>query len=89
MARRKPPGYYSRKLQELRDLRGNCCEECSSTDELQWAHIKPTGLNGEGRGQSRRYHDIKKHPDHYKLWCKPCHTKLGGPEHGNPKDHGG
>lgn len=28
-----------------------------------------------GRGQSQRYHDIKKHPDCYKLFCKPCHKR--------------
>ena len=43
--------------------------------QLEFAHIKPTGLNGKGRGQTARYYDIVNKPDSYKLVCQRCHKK--------------
>lgn len=37
------------------------------------AHVVPTGLNGAGRGLDRRYRDIIKNPDKYRLMCEDCH----------------
>lgn len=75
-------GYYWYKMQELRDLRGGRCEvidrnkRCAAIVELEFAHIKETGLNGHGRGRADRYHDIKKNPDSYKLMCKRHHREF-------------
>lgn len=62
-------------LELLREARGGRCERCHSKRKkvLEFAHIKPTTLNGRGRGQSRRYLDIKRNPTSYRLLCKACH----------------
>lgn len=81
------PTYYrdlfNRLFDELRQLFGGRCKCCGSTLSLQFAHIKETGLSGRGRGKSRRYYDIKKHPDCYALLCEKCHKLLDSlsPEH--------
>lgn len=69
---------YTGKMDELRAGRGNQCEinGCLVRDKLQFAHIKPTGLSGEGRGRSNRYYDIKNNPECYKLMCKWHHHKF-------------
>jgi len=54
-------------------------ERCPSKETLEFAHMKETGLNGEGRGQNHRAIDIKNHPDSYKLLCKECHLKFDHP----------
>lgn len=78
---------YSLLLHDLRYERGACCEECgvklkrnkrNGLYNLEFAHIKPTGLNGKGRGLRRRYLDIKRNPDAYKLLCFICHRRLDG-----------
>lgn len=60
----------------------NRCFECGicqeDIDKLQFAHIKPTKLNGEGRGIRHRYYDIKRNPDSYYLTCKSNHDKIDG-----------
>ena len=38
--------------------------------------MKPTGLNGEGRGSAHRYYDIKKNILSYELLCEECHIGL-------------
>jgi hypothetical protein len=70
------------KLDILRQERGYQCEvehnghRCYAKGELEFAHIKPSGLSGRSRGQSRRYYDIKKNPECYKLMCKYHHNKF-------------
>ena len=39
------------------------------TEELQFAHVRPTKLKGVGRGKSRRLLDVKHHPSCYELMC--------------------
>lgn len=61
-------------LGRLRAERGNKCFDCGNTSILpEFHHIKPTGLNGRGRGSSQRAKDIRDHPDAYVLLCKSCH----------------
>lgn len=50
-----------------------CCAKCGDDERLQMAHTKPTGLNGHGRGLSRRYLDVLKNIDSYRLLCRGCH----------------
>jgi hypothetical protein len=74
---RKNPSYYTnlfnRLWNELRQSFGGKCVICGQIWELEFAHIKETGLSGEGRGQRKRYYDIKNHPDCYTLMCKKDH----------------
>ena len=51
---------------------GTECVFCGS-DQVEAAHVLPTGLNGCGRGQHRRHRDILRHPDKYRPMCKSCH----------------
>lgn len=57
---------------------GGVCQElgCTQTQRLHFAHLKPTSLNGRGRGRKERYFDIKKHPKHYLLLCKRHHKEM-------------
>jgi len=69
---------WSKRLQEEREKRGGKCQVdgCRVEDGLEFAHIKPTGLSGEGRGQSRRAIDIIRNPECYLLMCRPHHKKF-------------
>lgn len=44
--------------------------------ELQLAHLRPTGLDGRGRGFERRMADVRAHPFDYCLLCPPCHRRF-------------
>ena len=50
---------------------------CGTAEDLNFAHVHPTELSGEGRGRQARYYDIKNNPDCYRLMCKKdgqgCH----------------
>ena len=71
------PGYYTRAMADLRETWGGRCVVDSSTDRLQFAHLKKTELSGtNGRGLPQRVHDIRRHPDRYVLLCQDCHVKL-------------
>lgn len=65
--------YTKEEMKRLRLLRGNKCELCSSKRLLEFAHVKPTGLKGAGRGKYVRVRDIKQHPTCYALLCHGCH----------------
>lgn len=68
---------------------GGACEglegepRCGSTEELEFAHVKPTKLNGRGRGFNHRVKDVRSHPEAYRLLCKACHWFL---DFGNPPE---
>ncbi|MEM0142372.1 MAG: hypothetical protein QXL94_00255 [Candidatus Parvarchaeum sp.] len=70
--------WYKAQMGKLRAARNNSCEQCGSINQLEWAHIKPTGLSGMGRGRNARIADIKRNPDCYKLLCRKCHAALDG-----------
>lgn len=69
------------KMQELRDQRGNKCSSCGLSESLEFHHISPTGLSGEGRGFYQRVKDISAHPDSYVLLCKDCHDDMHKKDH--------
>lgn len=48
---------------------GGKCVNCGTTENLQFAHIKETNLNGMGRGRKERYYDVLKNPNCYILLC--------------------
>lgn len=73
---------YKRKRQELIDQFGGKCQKCGGTENLEFAHKEPTGLNGWGRGKWHRYYDVRKNPEKYWLACKDCHREYD-------KDKGG
>ena len=65
---------WAKKLrQKLIKEFGGKCRQCNSTDRLEFAHIKPTVLNGEGRGLSNRMRDVRDNPKSYALMCRDCH----------------
>lgn len=65
--------WLAKKFEELKVLFGGKCIFCGTTFELQFAHIKETGLFGWSRGKKARYYDILYHQDCYRLMCKKCH----------------
>jgi hypothetical protein len=62
-----------RWFSKLRRNRRGRCRACSVRENLQWAHRRPTGLSGEGRGSKERVLDIKRNPRAYVLLCLECH----------------
>lgn len=72
-------GSWRQRVALLRQERRERCEECGARHAnkrpLQFAHIRPTGLNGRGRGQTQRFMDIMRNPDAYLLLCGCCHRK--------------
>jgi len=66
-------GQVAREMKQLRLLFGGHCTKCGGKKQLEFAHIEPTGLDGEGRGSKERMRDIKKNKDKYELLCRPCH----------------
>ncbi len=80
--------YWQRVRSKLIAGRGGSCEglpgeaRCESTEELEFAHVAPTELNGRGRGYPQRVKDVRDHPAAYRLLCKACHWFL---DFGNPE----
>lgn len=67
---------YVRKERKAQIIRfgGKCMNGgCSSTKNLQFAHLKKTNLSGMGRGSYNRIRDVRDHPECYALLCKECH----------------
>lgn len=54
--------------------RGGQCEICGTQVRLQFAHVEPTGVNGDGRGSVARIQDVLRHPQSYRLLCVDCHA---------------
>jgi hypothetical protein len=62
------------------------CDECRRGPEgpcarrwrLHFAHVRPTPIlaTRRGRGRADRYHDIKRHPECYRLLCCWCHRQF-------------
>ncbi len=63
----------AREMKQLRLLFGGHCKRCGGNKQLEFAHLQPTGLDGESRGSKERPRDIKKNMDKYELLCRPCH----------------
>jgi hypothetical protein len=61
------------KFDALRQKFGGRCVVCGFIAPLEFAHIKPTKLSGDGRGQRARYYDIVNNPDAYVLMTTNCH----------------
>lgn len=66
---------YAAAFARLRQEFGGKCERCPKRRHLQFAHKRPTGLMGRGRGRADRYHDIKRNRDAYMLLCYRCHLQ--------------
>lgn len=75
--------YRHRVALKLTSWRSGPCEVCRSDKRCEMAHVAPTPLGGRSRGQSRRYHDLRKHPLSYARLCAVCHGKVdfGWPAH--------
>ena len=66
--------YYKNFLRNLRLIVK--CGICGHKQKIEFHHIKPTTLNGQGRGLWRRAKDIREHPDAYLPLCYFCHRKV-------------
>jgi hypothetical protein len=64
------------ELSRLRSERGCRCLVCGTPADLEFAHLRPTGLSKRGRGRKERLYDIKKNPFDYALLCKGQHGDL-------------
>lgn len=63
-----------RMLTQMAAWRAGPCEQCGGDEHpREMAHLRPTGLNGRGRGIERRYYDARRHPKSYARLCVPCH----------------
>lgn len=62
----------------LKELCGNKCmyPDCEITDNLEFAHLKDTGLSGMSRGRKERYYNIIKNLDSYILLCEEHHKMM-------------
>lgn len=77
---------YADKLRQLKLKWGGKCVKCGATRSkkklrgkigpLEFAHLKPTGLNGRNRGSKAVYLDVIRHPECYVLLCHECHALL-------------
>lgn len=73
--------YHHKSLNEymyagLLELFGKDCAVDGRSKDVQWAHLKPTELNGTGRSVTLRRRDIEKHPDCYIRLCRRCHRRF-------------
>lgn len=70
--------WIKKERKRLIELHGGKCSVsiCGSTSNLEFAHVQPTGLKGEGRGRKERVYDIRDNPDSYILLCSGCHKAL-------------
>jgi len=62
-----------KQFSQLRNDFGNQCKICGTSENLEFAHIRETGLCGMGRGRKERYYDIKNNRKSYVLLCSSCH----------------
>lgn len=73
---------YGAKLRALK--KGRACELCGRSradvpgrkGQMEFAHVKPTKLNGRGRGLKSRYLDVVRNPECYKLVHRCCHAAM-------------
>ncbi len=67
--------YRQRLRMRAFDAIGWACIWCGGAfgEPLEAAHVKTTGLNGQGRGLDRRYRDVLAHPECYRPMCRRCH----------------
>jgi hypothetical protein len=69
--------YKKRRGTLIISFGGKCSKEgCSRKRKLEFAHIKDTALNGEGRGKWSRYYDALRNPECYTLFCRKHHLEF-------------
>lgn len=71
--RGKQQRYVARLRDRLLDHYGRACCVCGGANDLEFAHLAPTRINGLGRGKKARLLDIQRHPESYALICRPHH----------------
>jgi hypothetical protein len=64
--------WRARRQRLVNDFGGRCIG-CGTESDLQFAHTRPTALNGRGRGQNHRVRDVLNNPAAYVLLCQSCH----------------
>lgn len=70
------------KVENVRSAIGDRCFHCSTPgskkNQLEFAHLQPTGLNGRSRGAHHRRLDLLKNLDKYTYLCNHCHKEFDG-----------
>jgi hypothetical protein len=64
--------WQKNRMKELKSTHQRCdkCNPCPlNREQLEFSHLRPTGLSGKGRGRSRRISDIVSNPTSYILSC--------------------
>ena len=68
--------WYHRVRSLTIKLFGGKCFDCGkrlTRKTAQFAHVKPNGVSGRGRGSFRRIKDVMENPSNYGLTCNTCH----------------
>lgn len=76
MHRQRVARYHARLRERVMALFEPSCEECGSSERLEFAHVQPTKLKGRGRGTYHRLRDVERNHEAYRLLCRPCHVDL-------------
>lgn len=70
------------QVEDVRERIGDRCFHCASRgtkkNQLEFAHLEPTALNGRGRGAHHRRLDLLKNLDKYTYLCQRCHKDFDG-----------
>ncbi len=72
--------YHAVRASIIKQFGGQCgaCRKKLNRLNAQFAHLKPTGLDGGSRGSWNRLHDIMSNPTSYALMCLSCHADYDG-----------
>ena len=66
---------YQKKRREVKKKFGGSYEKCGSTQNLEFAHKRPTDIQGRGRGGNQRIQDVIQNMSSYRLLCHRCHVE--------------
>ena len=69
-----PSEYADRIRIRFYHVFGERCFMCGCQKELQFAHMRQTGVSGRGRGKYTRAKDIRDNFGSYELLCRYCHS---------------
>lgn len=70
--------YRSRLVEQL----GGCCQQCGSTEKLQFHHLKPRTWIASQLSRWQRLAEYKREISRgeIELLCKPCNQRAGKPQ---------
>jgi len=66
--------YYHQKRAGLLEAFGGRCQNCGSTERLEFHHLH--GYNEKHRGGMQQVYGVLRAPDSFLLLCRDCHEEL-------------